>query len=223
MLKVLGMLMLQMPCSMAEDDSASDRGGRLLFNTGFVQKQIGDISTRLDSMETRSRSLPQGGVAGGYETFNDAKANFTRIYSNITNIYEKIQMNRKTVQGKCSRQRCDMILGKVKKVKTQVEFLQNTNITVLEELLKALQNTSMVSQISSLQSQVTAMTENATAQQAEIDTLKTQVTSLESTVTSLQTKVTTLENTTTTNTEDIDKIGEGPFIHSFAVPPPSPL
>ena len=117
-----------------------------------------------------------------------------------------------------------MILGKVKKVKTQVEFLQNTNITVLEELLKALQNTSMVSQISSLQSQVTAMTENATAQQAEINTLKTQVTSLESTVTSLQTKLTTLENTTTTNTEDIDKIGnKGPYKNSFVEPPPSPL
>lgn len=104
--------MLQMPCSMAEDTISSDREGRLLFNTGFVQNQIGDIRTRLDTMEKNvsTRSLPLGGVSGGYETFDDAKANFTSIYSNITNIYEKIQMNRKTVQGKCSRQRCDMVL-----------------------------------------------------------------------------------------------------------------
>ena len=86
-----------------------------------------------------------------------------------------------------------MILGKVKKVKTQVEFLQNTNTTLLED-------SKMVMQISTLTSQVNSLIDNQMAQQAQIKSLKTKVTSLES-------KVTSLENTSTTNTEDIYKIG----------------
>ena len=172
---------------------SGSREPKLLFSSGFAQSQIGDIIQRLDSVEYGLGGVPRGGVAGGYETFNDAKTNFTKVFSNITNIYEKIQINRKTVQTKCSRQRCDMILGKVKKVKTQVEFLQNTNKTLLED-------SKMVMQISTLTSQVNSLIDNQMAQQVQINSLKTKVTSLES-------KVTSLENTTTTNTEDIDKIG----------------
>ena len=159
------------------------------------------------NMEGRSDGFPPAGVPGGYETFNDAKKNFTNIYSNITNIYEKIQANRKGVMLKCSRKRCDMILGKVKKVKKQVEFLQNTNVTLLEQLVTSLQNASLVSQIVTLNAQMTKLSENATAQQVEINTLKTEVTSLKTKVTSLQAKVTTLEATTNSNTKRQDKIG----------------
>ena len=175
------------------DDTSEDtresgsREPKLLLSTGVVQSQIDD------SVEYGVGGVPRGGVAGGYETFNDAKTNFTKIFSNITNIHEKIRINSKTVRTKCSRLRCDMILGKVKKVKTQVEFLQNTNTTLLED-------SKMVMQISTLTSQVNSLIDNAMAQQAQINSLKTKVTSLES-------KVTSLENTSTTNTEDIYKIG----------------
>ena len=185
----------------------SVRDPKLLFSTGFVQSQIGDIRQRLAGVESKSAQFPPAGVSGGYETFNDAKTNLTQIFSNITNIYEKIQKNRMTMQTKCSRQRCDMILGKVKKVKAEVEFLQKINITQLEEMLTSLKNSTTVTQISTMQTQLTSLSENATAQQVEINSLKTEVSSLQSQVSTLQTKVTSLENTTTINTQDIDKIG----------------
>ena len=194
----------------SNDTRESHREPKLLFSTGFVQSQIGDLKNRLSNLEIKtsnSSEFPEGGVPGGYETFNDAKANFTHVWSNVTNLYEKVQANRKNGQSKCSRERCDMILNKVKKVKKQVEFLQNINITVLEEMLNALKNTSMVTVVSELKTQVTELNTNATAQQVELNSLKTKVSSLKSKVSSLQTKVSTLETTTNTNTQDIDKIG----------------
>ena len=151
------------------------------------------------------------------------------MFSNITNLYTKVQANRKNAQSKCSRERCDMILNKVKKVKKTVDFLQNINITVLEEMLNSLKNTTTVTIISEMQTQLTALNTNATAQQAEINTLKTEVTTLstnataqqveintlktevttlQANITSLNTQVSSLQTTTNTNTQDIDKIGK---------------
>ena len=62
------------------------------------------------------------------------------FFSNITDVYEKVRANRRDIDKKCPRTKCDEILNKVKKVKASVEFIQTTNITELENLVVMLQN-----------------------------------------------------------------------------------
>ena len=60
----------------SSEKNESQRTAKLLFSTGFVQSQIGDLKYRLSNLETESSNtsdFPEGGVSGGYETFNDAK------------------------------------------------------------------------------------------------------------------------------------------------------
>ena len=144
------------------------------------------LSTSIASLTTSLGSIPSPGVSGGYETFDDAKTNFTEVYENITNIYEKIQHNRDNIKTKCTKVKCDKILNKVKKVKMSVDFLQNTNITVLEQMVEMLKNTTLVSSILELQ---------------------TNVTTLQSDVENLKSNVSTLSTATTSNTASINSLG----------------
>ena len=73
------------------------------------------------------------------------------IFSNITDTYIKIQKNRADIDKKCPRSKCDKILKKVKKVKSSVEFIQKTNITVLETLVDMLKNSSSAELLTKLE------------------------------------------------------------------------
>ena len=73
------------------------------------------------------------------------------IFSNITDTYMKIQQNRADIDKKCPRSKCDKILKKVKKVKATVEFIQETNITVLESLVDMLKDSSSAELLTKLE------------------------------------------------------------------------
>ena len=64
------------------------------------------------------------------------------FFSNITDVYEKVRANRRDIDKKCPRTKCDKILNKVKKVKASVEVIQTMNLTVLEEMVEMLKNSS---------------------------------------------------------------------------------
>ena len=157
--------------------------------------------------------LPGAGVPGGYEIFDHASENFVWVYSNITNIYEKVQVLRKTVGDKCSKTRCDKTLTKVKKFKFEMEVMQAntnssllslmsdvnilktaTNVTLLEEVLQLVKNSSTLDVLAELQ-QTTITQKNA------IDTLTVKTSSLESTVESQSAKISTLESSASVQKE----------------------
>ena len=75
---------------------------------------------------------------------------FTR-FSNITDVYEKIRANRRDIDKKCPRTKCDKILKKVKKVKSSVEVIQTMNLTVLEQMVEMLKNSSTAQQLLDLE------------------------------------------------------------------------
>ena len=64
------------------------------------------------------------------------------FFSNITDVYEKIRANRRDIDKKCPRTKCEKILNKVKKVKASVEFIKTMNLTVLEQMVEMLKNSS---------------------------------------------------------------------------------
>ena len=98
--------------SVEEEDSSSSSSSRqpkLIFGGGVSQSEISELRARLDRLEQRTGgegeagelsdirervARLEGGVPGGYETYEDAKANFTAVFSNITNIYEKVKVLR---------------------------------------------------------------------------------------------------------------------------------
>ena len=67
---------------------------------------------------------------------------FVTVSSNITDVYEKVRANRRDIDKKCPRTKCDKILNKVKKVKASVEVIQTMNLTVLEQMVEMLKNSS---------------------------------------------------------------------------------
>ena len=72
-------------------------------------------------------------------------------FSNITDVYEKIRANRRDIDKKCPRTKCDKILKKVKKVKSSVEVIQTMNLTVLEQMVEMLKNSSTAQQLLDLE------------------------------------------------------------------------
>ena len=190
-----------------ELSGSNSRQPKLIFGNGVSQLEITELRSRLDMLEKRVGgggeggelsdiekrvARLEGGVPGGYETFEDAKTNFTAVFSNITNIYEKVKVLRAANKLKCSVKKCDNIRTKVKKVQTEMEFLKNLNITELTEALTKFAN--LTATITNLETSLAAMTDNATKQQAEIETLKTQVVTLQTDVTSNTASITKLNN-----------------------------
>ena len=167
-------------------DSLNTNVNNISSSITSLTDTVNSLSSSFASFLSSMQSVPAAGVSGGYETFDDAKTNFTEVFENITNIYEKIQHNRARIATKCTKDKCDKILTKVKKVKASVDFLQNTNVTILETMVEMLKNTTMVSLMVELQTNLTNL-------QAEVDTLKT--------------NLTTLSTASTTNAQDIDNIG----------------
>ena len=179
-----------------ELSSSNSRQPRLIFGNGVSQLEITELRSRLDMLEKRMgggrEARLEGGVPGGYETFEDAKTNFTVVFSNITNIYEKVKVLRAANKLKCSVKKCDNIRTKVKKVQTEMEFLKNLNITELTVALTKFAN--LTATITNLETSLAAMKDNATKQQAEIETLKTQVVTLQTDVTSNTASITKQTN-----------------------------
>ena len=70
------------------------------------------------------------------------QAQFSQVFSNITNIYEKIKVNRQNIKKKCSKKRCDSLKTNIVKLKASVSFLQDTNITILETMVEMIKNSS---------------------------------------------------------------------------------
>ena len=192
-------------------------------------------------------TLPQPGVTGGYETYDHASAHFTWVYSNITNIYEKVQVNRKTIGGKCSRTRCDKTLSKVKKLKAELELLNSTttyavqevvdvkeevteimsttavinedvgmvktelkllkasmNITLLEEVIAIVQNSSVADLLLQLQKSLASQNDQIIALQTELESKSSQISSLESALETQSSSVSDLESSLASQTTEVE-------------------
>ena len=63
------------------------------------------------------------------------------VFSNISDIYRHLRNNRESIRKKCSKKKCDRLVDNVTKLKTSVKFIQDTNITVLEQMVALLKNT----------------------------------------------------------------------------------
>ena len=70
----------------------------------------------------------------------DVRVNFTTTFSNITNIYSKIMALRSANALKCSKKKCNNIKTKVKKMNTEIKFLNNLNLTSLDTTMHAFQH-----------------------------------------------------------------------------------
>ena len=53
-------------------------------------------------------------------------------------------MNRKNINKKCSKKKCERIINNIGKPESSVDFLQETNITVLEQMVDMIKNSSAV-------------------------------------------------------------------------------
>lgn len=114
------------------------------------------LVSRVDSLEAKVTSLeasladlsspssPSVDVEGGLQSFSGAQRNFEAIFANITNIYDKIKVNRKNINKKCSKKKCERIINNIDKLESSVDFLQDTNITVLEQMVDMIKNSSAV-------------------------------------------------------------------------------
>ena len=130
---------------------SASRQGKALFSFLFVEKLVRSLVSRVDSLEAKVTSLETSlaslssvDVEGGLQSYSGAQRNFEAIFSNITNIYDKIKVNRKNINKKCSKKKCERIISNIDKLETSVEFLQDTNITVLEQMVDMIKNSSAV-------------------------------------------------------------------------------
>ena len=104
------------------------------------------------------------------------RVNFTTTFSNITNIYSKIMALRSANALKCSKKKCNNLKTKVKKMNTEIKFLNNLNLTSLDTTMQT------------------------------ISTFSSTVSSLETNLTTVSSTVTILETNVTSNTEKIVKV-----------------
>ena len=120
----------------------------------------------------------------------EVRVNFTTTFSNITNIYSKIMALRSANALKCSKKKCNNLKTKVKKMNTEIKFLNNLNLTSLDATMQT---------ISTFSSTVSSLEPNLTTVSSTVSTLETNLTTVSSTVTILETNV-------TSNTEKITKV-----------------
>ena len=116
-----------------------------------MEKLVKTLMSRVDSLEAKVTSLEASlailnsvDVEGGIQSFSGAQRNFEAIFANITNIYDKVKVNRKNINKKCSKKKCERILNNIDKLESSVDFLQETNITVLEQMVEMIKNSSAV-------------------------------------------------------------------------------
>ena len=130
---------------------SGSRQGKALFSFIFVEKLVKSLMSRVDSLEAKVTtleaslaSLSSVDVEGGLQSFSGAQRNFEAIFANITNIYDKVKVNRKNINKKCSKKKCERIINNIGKLESSVDFLQETNITVLEQMVDMIKNSSAV-------------------------------------------------------------------------------
>ena len=113
----------------------------------------------------------------------EVRVNFTTTFSNITNIYSKIMALRSANALKCSKKKCNNLKTKVKKMNTEIKFLNNLNLTSLDATMQTISTFS-----------------------STVSSLETNLTTVSSTVSTLETNLTTVSSTVTSNTEKIVKV-----------------
>ena len=130
---------------------SASRQGKALFSFILAEKLVKSLMSRVDSLEAKVTtleaslaSLSSVDVEGGLQSFSGAQRNFEAIFANITNIYDKIKVNRKNINKKCSKKKCERIINNIGKLESSVDFLQETNITVLEQMVDMIKNSSAV-------------------------------------------------------------------------------
>jgi len=112
---------------------------------------LATLKSEVAALSSGSSSSGTVGVTGGSQSYDTAQQTYTAIFSNITDVYEKVRANRRDIDKKCPRTKCEKILNKVKKVKASVEFIQTMNLTMLEQMVEMLKNSSTAQQLLDLE------------------------------------------------------------------------
>ena len=58
------------------------------------------------------------------------------MLSNISDIYDKIENNKKILNEKCSKNKLNRVYKTVEKLESSIELIEDTNIIALEHLVK---------------------------------------------------------------------------------------
>ena len=70
------------------------------------------------------------------ETVRRDHKNVENILANISDIYDKIENNRKSINEKCSKNKLNRVFKTVEKLQSSIELIEDTNIIALEHLVK---------------------------------------------------------------------------------------
>ena len=109
------------------------------FSVDQVELLVSRVVLRAMTLRNKRTMRSSGGLA---KSISRPGLTFVTVSSNITDVYEKVRANRRDIDKKCPRTKCDKILNKVKKVKASVEVIQTMNLTVLEQMVEMLKNSS---------------------------------------------------------------------------------
>jgi len=168
-------LTLKTKCYKVENSSddiiphrSNTREGRGLFTLFYIEKTIKSFVTRIEELEQSAQSqaskieqleqklskLDNIDTAGGLQSYDGAQAQFDQLFARVFANDEKIKVNRQKINTKCSKKKCDRILNNLDKLETSVDFLQDTNITILEQMVDMIKNSSAIQTVVSLQNDV---------------------------------------------------------------------
>ena len=99
----------------------SSRQDKALFSFLFVEKLTRDLMDRMDSLE---------------EAVRRDHRKMENMLSNISDIYDKIENNKKILNEKCSKNKLNRVYKTVEKLESSIELIEDTNIIALEHLVK---------------------------------------------------------------------------------------
>ena len=115
--------------NMAIGEPSPQSGRRQVPSLGQVESSTG-TRPRNYNLQSSATSLTCT------QRWNRSPIYITKLENSIV----QVRQNRKDIDKKCPKSKCEKMLKKVKKVKASVEFIQTTNITELENLVVMLQN-----------------------------------------------------------------------------------
>ena len=96
----------------------SRRDEKALLSFLFIEKPL---LKRIDSLE---------------EIVNKDHRKAESLVSSISDIYEKIERNKKTLNEKCSKNKLNRVLKTIEKLETSIARIEDTNVIALEHLVK---------------------------------------------------------------------------------------
>ena len=99
----------------------SSRQDKALFSFLFAEKLTRDLIERINSIE---------------EDVRRDHRSIENMLSNIANIQDRIEINKKSINEKCSKNKLNRVYKAVEKLQSSIDLIEDTNIIALEHLVK---------------------------------------------------------------------------------------